>query len=45
MSSLMFLKGCKSPEDASVETNSQDSGTDNTDETNNGHPLGVNLQR
>ena len=36
MSSLMFLKGCKSPEDASVETSSQDSGTDNTDETNNG---------
>ena len=36
MFSLMFLKGCKSPEDASVETSSQDSGTDNTDETNNG---------
>ena len=36
MSSLMFLKGCKSPEDASVETSSQDAGTDNTDETNNG---------
>ena len=36
MSSLMFIKGCKSPEDASVETSSQDTGTDNTEETNNG---------
>ena len=36
MSSLMLLKGCKSPEDASVETSNQDTGTDNADETNNG---------
>ena len=36
MSSLVFLKGCKNPEDAAVESNSENSGTDNADETNNG---------
>ena len=33
MSSLVFLKGCKNPEDATVETSSENPGTDNTDET------------
>ena len=33
MSSLVFLKGCKSPEDASVETTSKNPGTENTDGT------------
>ena len=36
MSSLMFLKGCKNPEDATAETSSENPGTDNNDETNNG---------
>ena len=29
MSSLMFIKGCKSPEDPSVETSDQDTGNNN----------------
>ena len=33
MSSLVFLKGCKNPEDATVETSSENPGTENTDGT------------
>ena len=33
MSSLVFLKSCKNPEDATVETSSENPGTDNTDGT------------
>ena len=36
ISSLMFLEGCKNPEDATAETSSENPGTDNNDETNNG---------